>query len=249
MVSGFSVEDMRKATEYCGEPLPNSSQGYFTINRSNNCQVALFKFKVTAGCRATASWHHFIKLPLPNPIHKSTMFGNLLDIKTTQDHHQVCPFTGGVTFLFKEFYFSCCHSRANTCRHVCHHSSGYRSHRSSGYRSHHSSGYCSHHSSGYCSHHSSGYSTHHSSGYCSHHSSQSGRTLMWLSQKQNDGRAVWWSGNPAATSQHDASSIVSTAKKHRRKSRWCRVYKFIDLLWFAVRVDTSSKTYKTIDFQ
>ena len=153
MVSGFSVEDIREATKHCGKPLPNISQGYFIINRSNNCQVALFKFKVTAGCRTTESRHHF-KLPLPNPIHKNItkltkepnirvgfpyvyghnqpytvqnetvtlseptlptrkttgsefsrttimvssmqqMFGNLLDIDTTQDHHQVCPFTGG----------------------------------------------------------------------------------------------------------------------------------------------------------
>ena len=154
MVSGFSVEDIREATKYCDKPLPNIPQGYFTIiNRSNNCQVALFKFKVTAGCRTTESRHHF-KLPLPNPIHRNIkkltkepnirvgfpyvyshdqpytvqngtvtlseptlptektigsessrttimvsslrqMFRNLLDIDTTQDHHQVCPFTGG----------------------------------------------------------------------------------------------------------------------------------------------------------
>ena len=146
MVSGFTVEEIRKATEHCGKPLPDISKGYFTIvNQSNNCQVALFKFKVTAGCRTTESRHHF-KLPLPNPIHKNVktltkepkiqvgfpyvyghdqpytvlngavivseptlptqkasgsetsrtaIIGNLLDIDTTQDHHQVCPFTGG----------------------------------------------------------------------------------------------------------------------------------------------------------
>ena len=52
MVSGFSIEDIRKATD---KPLPNLSQGYFTIiSRSNNCQVALFKYKVMAGLKITS---------------------------------------------------------------------------------------------------------------------------------------------------------------------------------------------------
>ena len=68
MVSGFSIEDIRKATD---KPLPNLSQGYFTIiSRSNNCQVALFKYKVAAGFRIAESPHH-LKLPLPNSLHKN----------------------------------------------------------------------------------------------------------------------------------------------------------------------------------
>ena len=45
MVSGITIQEIKRATEHCGKPLPSLSQGYFTI--INNCQVALFKYKNT----------------------------------------------------------------------------------------------------------------------------------------------------------------------------------------------------------
>ena len=63
----FSVESVGEAAKQQNcKPLPRLPPGHFeVITRCNNFQVALFKHKNTAGCRATSSHHH---RDLPHPV-------------------------------------------------------------------------------------------------------------------------------------------------------------------------------------